>query len=391
MGRNESERRQGTDSKRRAPVARRRWGAGLALVAAVTLAALVAIGAIEPSGGAGDSDAVQSALSSPDSTDGAGSPVTETSPQAAPSTLVDEPVPTTTVAPTTTAGATPLLDRPFAETSPFNAPINDDPVLDPRSSQMTAFLAQKVVANLYEFGIAIYDVDQTTNSVSVDCTAPWGRCPLEDGLHRVPDRARPAPGNDGTLVVIDWSERRTIEMWQAIQTSVDAWRATWGTTTSIDGTGIPEVFGNGSGVSHLAGVIRVEEIERGRIDHALAFSTNNPCRGIYRYPATKTDGASDRDDCIPEGARIQLNPAVDVGALNLTSAERTIARALQTYGAYVVDAGGTPMAFYFEIAPDAGSGNPGSVYVGGGLTLDYFSLHAIPWEYLRVLNAWDGS
>jgi hypothetical protein len=214
---------------------------------------------------------------------------------------------------------------------------------------------------------------------------------LEGSRHRVPDGAQPAPGDDGTLVVIDWSERRTVEMWQAVQRSSETWSTSWGTTTPIDGTGIPALFGNGAGVSHLAGVVRVEEIADGRIDHALAFSTSNACRDEFRYPATKTDGDSTTVDCIPEGTRIQLDPEIDLDAVRLTPAERAIGRALQTYGAYAIDGGGTPMAVYFEVAFDASPGDPGFGYSSAGLDRDYFPLQAIPWEHLRVLKSWDGS
>lgn len=315
---------------------------------------------------------------------------------------------TTTISPTSTTEATTtsttatdatttteavVLDpnRVFAATSPFNAPISSDPILDPGSERIAADLSEKVVANLYEFGIAIYEVDESTNPVTVNCTKPWGTCLLEGSRHRVPDGAQPAPGDDGTLVVIDWSERRTVEMWQADQRSSETWSTSWGTTTPLDGSGIPDLFGNGAGVSHLAGVVRVEEIANGRIDHALAFSTDNACRDEFRYPATKTDGDSTTADCIPEGTRIQLDPEIDLDAVRLTPAERTIGRALQTYGAYAIDGGGTPMAFYFEVASDASPRNPGLDYSNAGLSQDYFPLQAIPWDHLRILNSWDGS
>jgi hypothetical protein len=297
----------------------------------------------------------------------------------------------TTDATTTTDGVVSDPHRVFAATSPFNAPIPGDPTLDANSERIAAALSEKVVANLHDFGIAIYEVDGSTSPVAVSCTQPWGTCLLDGDRHRVPDGARPAPGDDGSLVVIDWSERRTVEMWQAVQLSSESWSTSWGTTTAIDGTGIPTLFGNGAGVSHLAGAIRVEEIANGRIDHALAFSTNNACRSGFRYPATKTDGGSTQADCILEGTRIQLDPEIDLDAVRLTPAERTIGRALQTHGAYAIDGGGTPMAFNFEVASDASSHDPGIVYAAAGLTRDYFPLQAIPWEHLRVLNSWDGS
>ena len=317
---------------------------------------------------------------------------TTTSP--APSTTSPEPS-TTSAAPSTTSPApSTTLPRPqpvFSPTSPFNSPIPANPVIDANSQAQVAYLQREVVADLWEFGIAIYEVDESTTPVAIECIQRWGRCPLETGLHRVPEDAIPAPGNDGTLVVIDWSENRTVEMWQARQRPDRSWEASWGTTTPLDGSGVPEVFGTGSGISHLAGVVRVSEIAAGLIPHALVFSTNNTCPDEFREPATKTDGISDRPDCIPEGARIQLAPSLDVAALQLSPAEAAIARALQEYGAYVVDSGGAPIAFYFEIAEDADKANPGAVYRANGLRRDYFDLGAIPWEYLRVLANWDGS
>lgn len=301
------------------------------------------------------------------------------------------PAPSTTLPNSPATTSVPDLAAVFAATSPFNAPIGDDPALDPRSDRIAASLSETVVADLYEFGIAVYEVDADTTPVKVACIERWGRCPLETGLHRIPSDAAPAPGSDGTLVVVDWSENRTVEMWQPSPNPDGSWTTSWGTTTPLDGSGVPDVFGNGAGVSHLAGVIRVEEIAGGRIDHALVFSTDNPCRDDYRYPATKTDGDSSRADCIPEGARVQLDPSIDLDTLRLTSAEHSIATALQTYGAYAVDTGGAPMAFYFEVASDSTPSYPGSVYAEAGLTNDYYLLANIPWDGLRVLRSWDGT
>ena len=372
---------------------RRRWRAAAAVAAGTVIVVLVALVTIESSGTRGDYRGSEGAglTTSPSSVpllpirDVAGAAGTE-------NPATNTTAATTPTAVTTTAAPSPLgVTRVFSASSPFNLPIVDDPVVDLESDRIAAALSEKVVANLYEFGIAIYEVDESTDPVSVECTKPWGTCLLESDVHRVPDQAEPAPGDDGTLVVIDWSEGRTVEMWQAVRRSPALWSTSWGTTTPIDGSGIPAVFGNGSGVSHLAGVIRVAEITNGRIDHALVFSTSNACRDEFRYPATKTDGDSTEPDCIAEGARIQLDPSLDLETLRLTRAERAIARALQIYGAYAVDTGGTPMAFYFEVAADASSLDSGSAYDGAGLTRDYFPMSGIPWQHLRVLSTWDGS
>jgi hypothetical protein len=386
-----------TPGQEAGPTATRSWITVphiLLLAAVVLLPLLVGAVVLQSVGGTESSTTSEGFALPPGSsvapTDSPGDTTTPTSQtvSVASTTTVTSAAPVNT---STTTLPTPVIGRPFADTSPFNSLILDNPVLDPRSDRIVDMLTSEVVADLYEFGIAIYEVDSSITPVAVDCTKRWGRCPLETGLHRIPEYAEPAPGNDGTLVVIDWQEHRTVEMWQPTPEADGSWTTSWGTTTPIDGSGVPTVFGNGAGISHLAGVIRVEEIEQGIIDHALVFSTSEPCLDEFRYPATKTDGSATSNSCIPEGARIRLNPTIDLNTLRLTPGERIIAEALQGYGAYAVDTGGTAMAFYFEIADDATAASPGSVYTDAGLTRDYSPLRTIPWDELQVLNAWDGS
>src|SRR5207247_7044747 len=84
---------------------------------------------------------------------------------------------------------------------------------------------------------------------------------------------------------------------------------------------------------------------------------------------------------IPEGARIQLDPAFDVDGQPWPAWEKTIARALQTYGAYLEDTGGS-LAFYAEPNLDRGydawslAGVPGAPQ----------SLANLPWDSFRVLD-----
>lgn len=146
--------------------------------------------------------------------------------------------------------------------------------------------------------------------------------------------------------MIDWASRRGYDFWQARRAD-SGWMASWGTVASIDGDG--RGGATGAGVHLLAGVVRAYEMRQGQIEHALTFSTDNACRGSFRYPATKTDGASSRPDCIPEGGRVQLDRSTDVDAISgITPGERAVAKALQRYGAYARDNGGAQVALIFE-------------------------------------------
>jgi hypothetical protein len=67
---------------------------------------------------------------------------------------------------------------------------------------------------------------------------------------------------------------------------------------------------------------------------------NNTKAGGPVAPATGSDGWSTLAGAIPEGARVQLDPSLDLDSLGLTPWQKTIARALQEYGMLLVDTGG---------------------------------------------------
>ena len=310
-----------------------------------------------------------------------------TPPPPAPTPVPVTPPPSPTLPPA--GGFGPGYGRPFADTSPFNVAVPANPTLDPNSSAIAAAFGGTAYAILYEFGIPMYDADASSPRYSMNCTQNWGICALESALTGVPvpPEAVPHSGSDGAMVVVDWSTNKSYEFWQARRTPTGAWEASWGDISDLAGTGTGSTA-TGAGISRLAGVVRTYEIAQGNIDHALVFGTNNTCRGTYRYPATKTDGGSQNANCIPEGARIQLDPSIDVDAIpGITPGEKTVAKALQRHGAYCNDSAGTTMAFSFEL-PAAGEADP---YPGAGLAWDYYNMPHIPWNRLRVLRNWNGT
>jgi len=288
------------------------------------------------------------------------------------------------------AGPFPADARPFTEDSAWNQPIPDEIVVDRDSQVMVDHLAGDgyANANLDAFGVPVYHADGDTPRRRVTCTRQWDACGLDQEPVPIPDGARPSPGSDGAMVVIDTATGRSYDFWQARPGPDGSWVASWGGIVDVSGDGYtPGAGQTGAGMPRLAGVVRTSEIGRGDIPHALVFSTDNACRGTHRYPASKTDGRSDRPDCIPQGSRVQLDPGLPVDEIpGLTPAERAVARALQTYGAYVVDNGGARMAFIFE-TPTSGE----DPYPAAGLLHDYQRFDDIPWERLRVLRRWDGT
>jgi hypothetical protein len=107
----------------------------------------------------------------------------------------------------------------------------------------------------------------------------------------------------------------------------------------------------GAGLPHMLGMQTIDEVvRRGSIDHVVSMlvphaadvdpGNRNPDYVGVRAPATRSDG--DRNpllypDAIAEGTRFRLPASLDVDALDLTPYGKILARAIQRYGAVVVD------------------------------------------------------
>jgi Ca-dependent carbohydrate-binding module xylan-binding len=294
---------------------------------------------------------------------------------------------TTTPPPTTVPAGSATRKSPFMATSPFKVAIPAGAAVDPNSAAMVARMARDnaMYANLVEFGIPIHTAATATQKYTVTCTiTSWGTCPFAGAQVPIPTGAKVSPGSDGAMVVVDEAGGKSYEFWQA-KFSNGKWTTSWGAINDLNGSGWG---GNstGSGASRLGGVIQLHEIAAGAIPHALSIQIDNTCKTTFRSPATKTDGQSSRSDCIPEGARVRLDPAVDLDALTLTPAVRAIGRALQTYGAYVVDTGGSPVSLSFEMDPTATTAAIGNTYKNAGLRWDYDGLPGLPYKRLQVLR-----
>jgi hypothetical protein len=241
----------------------------------------------------------------------------------------------------------------------------------------------RAYADLYEYGTPVYEASAGDPLNTVSCSEPWGTCGLSLQPIAIPALASPAGGSDGSMVVINGDTG--YDFWRASRTSASSWSAAWGTRFSLSGSGTGD-GATGAGVPLLAGLPRLSEMEAGAIHHALGFITENTCAGTYRYPASKTDGSSGQSNCIPEGARIQLDPSINVDAIpGINAGERIVAKALQTYGAYCKDTGGAHLAFGFQDPVD--QPNP---YPALGFAWDYYDMPHIPWNRLRVLAQWNG-
>jgi hypothetical protein len=110
----------------------------------------------------------------------------------------------------------------------------------------------------------------------------------------------------------------------------------------LDGSGwwnnsVGPWIGRASGAENLGGLIMKSDVDAGQINHALACAAPKSLIGASAVsPAATSDGGGGSSG-MPEGSRLQLDPSIDLSTLPLESGEAIIAKALQTYGCYIVD------------------------------------------------------
>jgi hypothetical protein len=234
--------------------------------------------------------------------------------------------------------------------------------------------------------------DQPTQTVAVwDCqhkgyldsglAAAFAQVPL-------PPQARPAQGTDAELVLWQPATDTVWEFWR-LQRNGSGWAACWGgriqrASTSAGVFAAP--YGTAAtGLSLLGGLMRIDELQRGEIDHVIEVALVRTRAGVFSWPANRTDGWVHDPNEVPEGMRFRLDPAVNVDALPMSAAGKTIAKAIQSYGMIVRDKAGS-VAFYAENpqpAIDAGGTNPYAAIFGGRQA--YQVMDGFPWDHLEAL------
>lgn len=253
---------------------------------------------------------------------------------------------------------------PFGAASFWRAPLVAGGARDLRSAALVADLVRQVAVhgtwiNTAQYSTGVYEVPagQPRVPVRLDAADPV----LREAFASVPlpPGALPSPGTDGSLVVWQRSTDTVWELWRARRDATGAWRAAWGgrlRDASRGNGAFPYPHGvAASGLSLLGGLIRPGEIRRGRIGHVVGMAVPDVTRGVFRAPATRTDGTVTGGG-IPEGTLFRLPRSVDVRALGLPWAAALIAKAAQDHGLVVQDRGGA-VAFYGESPGSIGS-NP---------------------------------
>jgi hypothetical protein len=287
--------------------------------------------------------------------------------------------------------------RPFSAQSPWNTPIESNPKLASDSATLIADLAGSskwpfFSINIEQYGIPIYWVDERTPREHVEITLVGGRGFERGGADvPIPKSALPAVGTDKHLLIIDKSANVEWGFWRA-EKRVDRWTCSVCAMADLAGSGVrppalhnPWWMGHGAracGFPLVAGLITVDELRAGAIEHALVLAYPHIRSRYYTAPASTAQASTEEalpTRGMPCGARVQLDPKIDVDALGLSASGRAIARALQTYGAYIGDYSGA-VSLYADASPTAQA-----TYKSG--LLDTYEVRGkVALESLRVLE-----
>jgi hypothetical protein len=302
--------------------------------------------------------------------------------------------------------------RLFAPDSFWNAPLPATAPLDPRSDALVARMRQVISSELTQrigpwiatdrCSTPLYRVpaNQPVVRVALDNPSATWRAGLQKAFEAVPipPDAKPANCSDQYLTIWQPATDRLWELWRARKLT-DGWHASWGGAMNAASTSVgyysPQSW---PGLSHwnwgatatslpvVGGTMLLDELRRGSIDHALALNVPWARAGVFSWPAQRSDGTSSDPDSLPEGARLRLDPKLDIDGLDLPPLTRMMAKAAQRYGIVVRDQTGHAHSFFGENPTPTGTDpyrGPGGFY--GGMWPDQL-LKSFPWDHLQVLE-----
>jgi hypothetical protein len=170
---------------------------------------------------------------------------------------------------------------------------------------------------------------------------------------RIPNTATPAAGTDQHMSITQPDRHTDYEMWGASKTD-RGWHARYIVKTDLLGTGTL-AGARASGISHLHGLIRTEEVGALHIPHTLAMGIDNTqLKSGPVWPARLQDhdGASAYSGTIPMGTMFVIPRTVNLDTLGLSTEGRALAWTLQNYGAHVLLRSST-VALYAETEAEA--------------------------------------
>jgi hypothetical protein len=159
-------------------------------------------------------------------------------------------------------------------------------------------------------------------------------------------------GADGDrhVIVVDKGTCRLYELFDVHHRS-DGWHAGSGATWSLERNRLRPAgwtSADAAGLPILPGLLRLDEVRAGRVDHAIRFTTDVTDRR-YLWPARHQAGSVDDHGYPPMGARFRLRGGFDLSGFRADT--RVVLRAMKRYGLVLAD-NGSP--WYFQGTSEKG-------------------------------------
>jgi hypothetical protein len=296
------------------------------------------------------------------------------------------------------------VHAPFADDSFRNRPLRRDARIASSSRRLVASLRRqalvspgKVWVNTSDWSVPLYIVPHDQPPAVIE-SPTWE---VEKQLRGapLPPNARPADPPDGDHE-LSLYQPATDTLWdlhylrRVSGGPRPRWVAAWGGRMRHVSES-PGYFTNargrmtfGASASRLTlfgGLQTIEELEAGRIDHAVDLVLPNVAQGRFVWPAQDSDdeGHAIGPDPVPEGTRFRLPASLDVDTLGLPPYTRMLAKAIQRYGAVVRDRGGV-VSFKAEDPRPRGT-DPYSAIFGGQYPDQDHLFARFPWRKLQVV------
>jgi hypothetical protein len=274
------------------------------------------------------------------------------------------------------ARAATVSDNWYGLLSPWNTPIPPDPPVTPNSTSLIKAMNEqwcppttssnggvsftRCIGPGFVSTPSVWIATGSTPSVTLQVNYP--RCNARQVQVPIPSIAEPSSYDDDPEPVMAVMESQTGVEWDFFKITkpgvtpkssgpICAATSNWAATAVFrkdpgwTGAGTGGGSTRASGTWLGSGMIRKRDAQMpagSTWDHALAFAYPGTLSRMYVWPATGTDGTcSDTERCIPMGARVQMDPALNCATWPSLVGEwqRQLCRTLQRYGMIIVDTG----------------------------------------------------
>jgi hypothetical protein len=265
------------------------------------------------------------------------------------------------------AGATPqpvpsAPYRAFTDDSWWNTPLPRDAPLDPHGDEILDYLRTAdesgrgclTLAGAQDgpWGQPIYWSEPSDPTYDVQGVLGDDRPPELDRL-RIPDGARAADNNDGSMTLYDLDRGYVVALTDAhYRERSDKWRASGATVTYLDSNGLhvgtgrsddPRNRGTHRGNNGATMAVMLDEVRAGEVRHVVKVASGPELSDRAVFPMIGSDGDYLGNDPAvpPQGLRFRIRDDVVLSDVVDHPEALVIAEGLQRYGFYLGDSGGT--------------------------------------------------